>query len=357
MHSVHQKFFFSPALDFMLIGGLSLIAYAVVLAVGVTSTVFDIAWWMWVLAFFVNGPHFLISYEILYAGHRERILHSKRFFWAAVVVPAILLALIGVGFAFNLKGIFQGLLFTMFFTVGWHYIKQAYGCFIVYSGGQGVYFDRWEQLLIRGALFPLWWASFLRLFTGSGSSSYWGLEYSVPPFLVGWVEVLHFVSFLGLVPVVGILARRWLKRLPMPSITAVTPLVVIYVWLSPFLSHPFFLYMIPFFHSLQYLLFSGAYTRSKVEESGKGARGYLIWWGGAFILGALAFHVIPVGIDDAKLHSGEITSNLALLTFILFINIHHYFIDNVLWRGDNPQVRQALRMRERAPVAAPAVSS
>ncbi|MCY1551726.1 hypothetical protein D9M68_880740 [compost metagenome] len=143
----------------------------------------------------------------------------------------------------------------------------------------------------------------------------------------------------------------------MPSITAVTPLVVIYVWLSPFLTHPFFLYMIPFFHSLQYLLFSGAYTRDKVEASGSGSRGYLIWWGGAFVLAALVFEVIPTAIDDAGLHSGEITPKLALVAFLLFINIHHYFIDNVLWRGDNPQVRQALRMREKSPVAVPAASS
>lgn len=356
MLGVNQKFFFSPVLDFMLIGGLSLMAYAVVLASGVNSTVLDIAWWMWVLAFFVNGPHFLISYEILYAGHRDKILHNKRFFFAALVVPFLLLLLICIGFAFSFAEIFQGLLFAMFFTVGWHYVKQAYGCFIVYSGGQGVYFERWEQALIKAALFPLWWASFLRLFTGSGVSSYWGVEYSVPPFLASWVDVLHFASFAGVVPLVGVLVRRRLRGAAMPSITAVTPLVVIYVWLSPFLSHPFFLYMIPLFHSLQYLLFSGTYTRSKVNEAGVGARGYLIWWGGAFVLAALIFHVIPVGIDDAGLHSGEISQNLALVAFILFINIHHYFIDNVIWRGDNPQVRQALRMREKSSMAAPALS-
>ncbi|MDT4838263.1 hypothetical protein FQZ97_720160 [compost metagenome] len=357
MCSANQRFFFSPTKDFLLIGGLSLIAYAAVLFSGVTFAVLDIAWWMWVLAFFVNGPHFLISYEILYAGHREKILKNPRFFWAAIVVPVILAGLMVFGFIFNVKAIFQALLFTMFFTVGWHYVKQAYGCFIVYAGGQGVYFERWEQLIVRIALFPLWWASFLRLFTKSGNSEYWGLEYSVLPFLANWVDVLYLASFVGILPILGVGLRRWFKRLPMPSITAVTPLVVIYVWLSPFLTHPFFLYMIPFFHSLQYLLFSGAYTRDKVEASGSGSRGYLIWWGGAFVLAALVFEVIPTAIDDAGLHSGEITPKLALVAFLLFINIHHYFIDNVLWRGDNPQVRQALRMREKSPVAVPAASS
>jgi hypothetical protein len=356
MYSANQKFFFSPVMDFMLIGGLSLIAYAVVLVSGINSTVLDIAWWMWVLAFFINGPHFLISYEILYAGHREQILSNKRFFFAALVVPFVLFLLICIGFLFGLAEVFQGLLFVMFFTVGWHYVKQAYGCFIVYSGGQGVYFERREQMLIKVALFPLWWASFLRLFTGSGASSYWGVDYSVPPFLATWIDVLHFASFAGVVPLVGMLVLRYWRGGTMPSLTAMTPLVVIYVWLSPFLSHPFFLYMIPFFHSLQYLLFSGAYTRSKVNDAGTGLGGYLVWWGGGFILAALVFHLIPVTIDGAGLHSGEISQNLALVAFILFINIHHYFIDNVIWRGDNPQVRQALRMREKSSAMAPAVS-
>lgn len=350
MFGANQKFFFSPFLDFMLIGGLSLIAYAVVLIFGINSAVLDIAWWMWLLAFFVNGPHFLISYEILYAGHRDQILNSKRFFFGALVVPFLLLLLICIGFIFSSAEVFHGLLFFMFFTVGWHYIKQAYGCFIVYSGGQGVYFERWEQLLIKAALFPLWWASFLRLFTGSGASNYWGVEYSVPPFLAAWVDVLHFASFAGVVPLAGMLIHRYFRGGTMPSLTAMTPLVVIYVWLSPFLLHPFFLYMIPFFHSLQYLLFSGAYTRSKVNDAGAGLGGYLIWWGGAFVLAALVFYLIPVAIDDAGLHSGEISQNLTLVSFILFINIHHYFIDNVIWRGDNPQVRGSLRMRDRGMV-------
>ncbi len=301
---------------------------------------------MWVLAFFVNGPHFLISYEIFYGGHFSKILKSPRFFFAGIVVPLVLLGVIVFGFVQDSSQLFSGLLYSMFFFVGWHYVKQAYGCFIVYSGGQGVYFSKLEQCIVRYSLFPLWWVSFLKLFTGKGQVDYWGLKYATFSLLSNWADLIYAASFLGVVPLLGLFIARSLSNKKLPSLTAVTPLLVIYLWLSPLLSHHFFFYMIPFFHSLQYLLFSGVFTRNKVEHSGRGVvEGHLLWWGGAFVLAALAFYLIPKGLDGMALHSGEITPNLFLLSFILFINIHHYFIDNVIWRGDNPQVREFVRMR------------
>jgi hypothetical protein len=35
-------------------------------------------------------------------------------------------------------------------------------------------------------------------------------------------------------------------------------------------------------------------------------------------------------------------STLFLFTFWIFINIHHYFLDNVMWRRGNPEVSKYL---------------
>ncbi|WP_371364867.1 hypothetical protein ACA097_17680 [Pseudomonas sp. QL9] len=344
-----RKVFFSPLLDFFLIGGGALVAYFIVLACQLDRASFDIVWLAWILAFFVNGPHFLISYEILYLGHRHRLISDPKFFWAGVLAPSLLIACVGYALWEGNVSLFKAALYTMFFTVGWHYIKQAYGCFVVYSAGQGVFFSALEQKIIKYALFPLWWSSFLRLFTVDAVGEYWGLKYSLPPVLIQWAGCVYWLSLIGVLPLAWVFLRRWKNGKEWPGLTAVTPLVVVYIWLSPLLRHDLFFYIIPLFHSLQYLLFSGAYTRGKVRRAGSGYRGYIMWWGMAFALAALLFYLVPTRLDALKILPGGLPYNSFLIVFIVFINIHHYIIDSVIWQGGNKEVRDNLQMRPLKP--------
>ncbi|MBD9574628.1 hypothetical protein IB260_04825 [Pseudomonas sp. PDM23] len=337
--------FFSPIVDFMMIGGLSLLVLALVVALNLQVSTFDISLLAWYLAFFVNGPHFLISYLMLYGGHRGRLLKDIRFFWAGVLAPLLLLGAVGYALMTARIDVLRGLLYLMLFTVGWHYIKQSYGCFIVYSAGQGAFFSRSEQLIIRYSLFPLWWASFLRLFTGRYDNNFAGLPYSLPSVLSDWTRELHLLSLLGVLPALAVFLCRWKRKEKWPGLIAVTPLLMIYLWLSPLLRNEFFLVLIPLFHSLQYMLFSGAYTRSKVRRSGRTWLGYAAWWGSAFVLAALLFNYLPVYLDQLRLLPLAMPINTFMLCFVLFINVHHYFIDNVMWRGGNQEVRENIGMR------------
>lgn len=336
---------FSPIVDFLLIGGLAILVYFAIQGFAVESHHFNIPKWMWLLAFLVNGPHFLISYEIFYGAHGRKVVSSPRFIFAGIFVPVLLLLVMVVGFVFELKVVFVGLLYTMFFTVGWHYIKQAYGCFVVYSAGQKVYFDKREQWLLKSALYPLWWASFAGVFAKIGVGAFYGLQYRYLGVLDGYAWVLNILGISGVSLLLFVLLRRKLLGRSLPGLVALTPLLAIYVWLWAPLKNDAYFYMIPFFHSLQYLLFSGTFTRGKVNEAGRGISGYLWWWGGAFILAALAFHFVPKGLDSLDIHSGQLSPELFMVSFLLFINIHHYFIDNVIWRGDNPEVRKYVSFR------------
>ncbi|MGE0528513.1 MAG: hypothetical protein AB7P49_15700, partial [Bdellovibrionales bacterium] len=124
-------------------------------------------------------------------------------------------------------------------------------------------------------------------------------------------------------------------------------------WYLPLLSHPMFMHMIPFFHSLQYLLFVYAFRRNKVEaqieypntpEGRKkrltGLYGYLLV---PAITGALLMYIIPRYLDQVSApHSSLFGATPFYFSFLIFINIHHYFIDNVIWRGDNEEMRTYL---------------
>lgn len=70
------------------------------------------------------------------------------------------------------------------------------------------------------------------------------------------------------------------------------------------------------------------------------------------LIGALILSVIPTAFDilssnnllpSAFVYNSQLFgTGLYLFIFSVFINIHHYFIDNVLWRRDNPKVREFL---------------
>ena len=58
--------------------------------------------------------------------------------------------------------------------------------------------------------------------------------------------------------------------------------------------------------------------------------------------GWLAFEVVP-GAIDGRLRTFDAWGVYFFLTAaMLFINIHHYFIDNVVWRFKDPRVRAYL---------------
>ena len=64
--------------------------------------------------------------------------------------------------------------------------------------------------------------------------------------------------------------------------------------------------------------------------------------GGVVVAGWLAFEFLP-GLADARLQTPDALGlPFFLVAATLFINIHHYFIDNVLWRFGDPQVRAYL---------------
>ncbi|MEG1150329.1 MAG: hypothetical protein RSE17_03470 [Bacilli bacterium] len=340
MIAFSNHYLISPRIDFFLIGGAALLIYFIVLVFGFPIN-FDIVFWMVVLSFFVNSPHFMISYEIFYSLSKKNLFKLNKFFFVGVFIPIILLSVLLYGFVFKSKNSFLLMLLAMFFLVGWHYIKQAYGCFIVYSAGNKVFYNKFEQSIIKFSLYPLWFFSFLKLFS-SENNNYWGLEYNFSQILSPFVVIMGWISLSGIVFFIGLILYNIFINGKKPNIVALTSIIVVYIWLSPLLWNEFYFYMIPFFHSLQYFLFSGAYTQSKIEKSNTGLKGWLLWWGIAFILGLLFFEIIPKVLDNIYPVADSITPNLFLISFIFFINIHHYFIDSIIWKGGNIDVRENL---------------
>ena len=100
--------------------------------------------------------------------------------------------------------------------------------------------------------------------------------------------------------------------------------------------------MVPFFHSLQYLPFAFRLENQKVEKN----RWYNLQISTRILTllfaGILAFELIP-SVLDKKLETDIYQSAWFFSTaFAVFINIHHFFIDSVVWRLKDEEVKKGL---------------
>jgi hypothetical protein len=99
----------------------------------------------------------------------------------------------------------------------------------------------------------------------------------------------------------------------------------------------------PFFHSLQYLLFVGAYKRGEVRhaasaEAVRQAKRFVL---GALWIGILCFWAMPAMLET-WVNPGKSFLFPVTAAVVIFINIHHYFIDNVIWRSEHAEIRKYL---------------
>jgi hypothetical protein len=123
---------------------------------------------------------------------------------------------------------------------------------------------------------------------------------------------------------------------------------------------PVWLLVVPALHSLQYLVVVWRFETNRaraaadaMEPSGMTILGrilrakYQARLAGfavlGIVLGFLLFWGIPVALDTIiKFPQETGRAFVFLFSFWVFVNVHHYFTDNVIWRSQNPETRRYL---------------
>ncbi len=142
-------------------------------------------------------------------------------------------------------------------------------------------------------------------------------------------------------------------------------MATLYVWVGFARVNPLVYVVIPTFHSLQYLTVVWRYQLNAASAGGSRkprlptldrVLSGSVWRRlSAFVLmgivlGYLGLDGIPRFLDAIlPYEKGILGPALFYFSFVIFINVHHYFLDNVMWRRGNPDVQQFLF---RAPSAA-----
>jgi hypothetical protein len=347
--------------DALLLGGASIVAFVALQWLNLTAgNLVTLSAVMFGLAHLVNHPHFAHSYQMFYASwaevHRARQAAGPqwRWWWVGAVAPLLLAGLLAFAAWRAASGdlIWMGLSISgLWLLVGWHYVKQGFGMAMT----DAALLRSWWPAQARRALlvnaYICWGTAWLLVNTMEAGRHYWGYfawqQPTAPAPLLALVLGGCLVSTLWMAVVVARAVRGMLaagRRPPWNGLLAYV--VTLYLWTVFAAADPAFLLMIPFFHSLQYLTVVWRYKTNEWRATGRGigaaaARFLAI----GVLLGAAGFWWLPVGLE--ALSSGRVDFDpkgpaLALACFWLFINVHHYLIDNVLWRKDNPRVNRFL---------------
>lgn len=344
----------SPIVDLLCVGGLSLLVLVPLLLSGRTDLVIIGAGAQAWLATLINMPHFMASYRLVY-GSRESILRHR---WASIYVPSILLAYIVLALweARESQVLVVILVTVSSAYLAWHYTGQVWGMMASYAYLEGTPFEKQERFLIRtGLRILLVWHLSWFLYTQLRNPAVVRPAYVL---MSAGTLVAFVLGVIGLVKL-----RRRTGR--MPPLRALVAWFALFVWYAVMARDPKAIFWIQLAHALQYLAFPlrveiNRTTRS-MKEHGRVAlhmAGYAVV---LLVISYLVTQVVPAPAMSAvgKIF-GEEPGKVAPVMLLMFINIHHYFTDGVIWHISNPEVRRDLFAHVKRPsdrgVAAPATA-
>ncbi len=354
--------------EFLLVGGatplLFLASWLLQRTIGLSLADLAVGFLFFYGAHVINDPHFAVTYLLFYDRARARVfggefqpLQRMRYLVAGLLVPAGLvvwaLTALATRSAYSLGLLIQ----TMFLLVGWHYVKQGFGVMTVLAARRGVRFLPRERLAILVHCYAGWAYAWASPYDPGKEVEEKGVVYTTLAHPHG-LERLTLVVFLAsAVWMFGMLAQKWRRERRLPILTPLVALLSsVWIWSIYSSIDPLVVYAIPALHSAQYLYFvwllKGGEAREREGppwfERAASARIAALAVS-ALGLGWLLFHGAPAALDDllvprrSRFTAMGPTPYFAALFAV--VNIHHYFMDYVIWRRDNRQTRYLVEPR------------
>jgi hypothetical protein len=241
----------------------------------------------------------------------------------------------------------------MFLLVGWHYAKQGFGVLTVLSARRGVRFAASERSVILAHCYAAWAFAFANPSRAAGMFEEKGVVYWAPA-RPAWLELASGTALLlSTLALAFVLGAKWRREGALPLTPLIGFLVTIWFWTIYTTVDPLVRYVIPALHSIQYLYFVWLMKRNEARASegpplfGPPVQTRLIALAlSAVFLGWALFRGVP-GLLDTSVASawpGEgapkaLGETPFFAAFFLVLNLHHYFMDHVIWRRDNPDTR------------------
>jgi hypothetical protein len=334
-----SPYFVGPKVDFLLIGGFSLLLFLLLapFSPGRTGPIIMIAGWlMWI----GNWPHF--------AATNYRLYHAKeniaQYPVTALVVPLVMLGAVILAFASPTS--WAPLWVKLFLLWSpYHFSGQSVGISLVYAARSGWKIGRLERFALSSFIFSTFiYPTALSEAVGT-PYPYFGVEVPrlgipklIPDLALLWM-LFSGLLLLALVVRWSVMSRR------LPPLIVLLPSAAQLLWFVLGRNIAGYTEFVPFFHGIQYLLIAWAVqlkekmqicriAPSKQYVMGESGRWYL----GIGVVGVVLFWALP--------RLGVLFAGTSLLIaepiVISAVQIHHFFVDGVIWKLRNPRVGSAL---------------
>src|SRR5258708_25440637 len=188
----------------------------------------------------------------------------------------------------------------------------------------------------------------------------WGIEY----FLLAFPPAVLWASWLAAAASGAMTCRMLVVRTraghALPATGMVAYGVSLYFWQLFVVLSPVWLLLVPSLHSLQYLAVVWRFEINRAKDAPDATartegrflqdllalryqRRFLGFVLIGILFGAALFWGAPLLLEGLVAHPRTAEGGLVFLfAFWVFVNVHHYFIDNVIWRSENPESRKYL---------------
>ncbi len=183
------------------------------------------------------------------------------------------------------------------------------------------------------------------------------MTYYTLPLPAPLYRLILIAAIISTAAVLAAFVQCWRRTRTLPWNGVVAYMATLYVWVVFARVNPLVYVVIPTFHSLQYLTVVWRYQLN-AASAGSSRKGLAaldrvlpdsVWRRlSAFVLlgivlGYLGLDGIPRFLDTVLPYDqGIFGTGLFYFSFVIFINVHHYFLDNVMWRRGNPDIQQFL---------------
>jgi hypothetical protein len=350
----------------MLVGGATLVllplAWMARKTAGLDASELAVGFTAFYAAYVVNDPHFAVTYVLFYKDARRRAFGDAfapsqrlRYLLAGVVVPLALATWAILALTLHSAHVLGWMIQLMFLLVGWHYAKQGFGVFTVLSARRGIRITPRERVVILLHCYAGWAFAWANPATPAGEFEEKGVVYTAvahPRWLELGAGAVLAASTIALIATVLAKRRREGRTFPLAPLSGL--LITIWSWTIFSSIDPLLRYVIPALHSLQYLYFVWLMKRNEARaEEGPPSFGrpVAVRIGllalSALGLGLLLFHIGPAFLDTAfvrrpprgQAFTDPLGETPYFAAIYVFVNIHHYFMDHVIWRRDNPDTR------------------
>jgi len=366
--AVGRARFFPRIVEFLMVGGatpfLFPIAWLLRRALGVDTAELAVGFLFFHAAHLVNDPHFSVTYLLFYKDMRSRALggawgpvQRARYIVAGFVVPVVLAVWAGGALAAHSAVALGWLIQLMFLLVGWHYVKQGFGVLTALSARSGVRFTTGERRVLLAHALASWAYAWASPADSGTEMEERGVVFMTQPHgpVLERVTLVLFVASAALVTWVLVRRLRSAERFP-PVAALLGYFSALWVWTVYSQVAPLVVYAIPALHSLQYLYFvwllrtgeTRAAERRPFDSRSAGAR-LALFAASAVGLAWLLFHGAPETLDAVffvrrgrPVDLGNLGVAPCVAAVFVCVNVHHYFMDAVIWRRENRQVSFAI---------------